>query len=107
MAEGMTRRKQTAVKKNGNRGVKVLNQAAFDLVAERAKQIADALMEATRKGHVMSAQLLIQLATGNLYPEQAAAMRPFRKLLLELAAEQQLTGEALDAAEQAEAGNLE
>lgn len=102
----MTKRKQTAVKRSGNRAVNALNQAACDLVEKKAKQIAKALMEATSKGHVMSTRLLIELAAGNLDVEQAEAMRPFRKLLLDLAAEQQLTGEALDAAEKAEAGNL-
>ncbi len=103
----MTKRKQTAVKKSCNRGAKKLNQAAFRVVEQRAEEIAKLLMEATRKGQTMSARLLMELAAGNLDAEQAAAMRPFRKLLLELAAEQQLTGEALDAAEAAAAGNPE
>lgn len=102
----MTKRKQTAVKKSSNRGVKKLNRAAFRVLEQRADEIANVMIDAARKGQSMSTRLLMELAGGNLDSEQAAAMRPFRKLLLDLAAEQQLTGEALDAAEAAQAGNL-
>jgi hypothetical protein len=106
MAEGMTRRKQTVVRKSGHRGTKTLNRAAFGLVEEKATEITDLLLEATRNGHVMSTRLLIELAAGNLDAKQAAAMRPFRKLLQDLAAEGQFPAEALDAAEEAPTGNL-
>lgn len=101
MAGKLTNRKKKAVKKIGNRGVKALNQVAFKMVEERAEEIAEALMDATKKGQVMSTRLLIELAAGNLDAETAEAMRPFRKLLLDLAAEAQLPAEALDAAEEA------
>lgn len=101
MVGKLTNRKKKATTRNGNRGVKALNQVAFEMVVERAEEIAEALMKATQEGHVMSIQLLIELAAGNLDAETAEAMRPFRKLLLDLAAEAQLPAEALDAAEEA------
>jgi len=97
----MTNRKQKAVRKNSNGGAKALNKAAFQIMEERAEEIANTLMDATKKGQVMSTRLLLELATGSLDAEAAAGMRPFRELLQDLAAEAQWPPEVLDAAEEA------
>jgi len=101
MAGKLTNRKRAAVEANDSEGVKALNQRALELVEMKAQQVADLLMEATRNGHTMSARLLFGLAGGNLDAEEAEAMKPFRKLLEDLAAEVQLPAEALDETEEA------
>jgi len=93
----MTRRKQTATKKTGKGPLKKLNEAAFKIVEKEADAIARALMRETRKGHVMSARLLVELAERCGDVEQAEALQPFRALLLDLAAEPEWPAETLDA----------
>lgn len=97
----MKNRKQSAVRKNSNGGVNQLSDAAFKMLETRTAQIAEALADATGKGNLMSVRLLLELAGRKMDAEEAAAMRPFRKLLEDLAAEVQLPAEALDEAEEA------
>ncbi len=66
---------------------KKLNEAALKMVDENATKIADSLVKSTLDGHVLSARLLIELAEGNIEPEEAMAMRPLRSMALELAAQ--------------------
>jgi hypothetical protein len=104
MAEEMTTHKQKAARKNGNRQLKTLNEAAYKKVDEEAGQIVDALMSAARDGKVMSTRLLIELAEKCGDAEQAEVLQPFRALLLDLAAEPEWPAEALEALKEAESG---
>ena len=107
MAEEMTRRKQTATKKTGKGPLKKLNEAAFKIVEKEADAIARALMRETRKGHVMSARLLVELAERCGDVEQAEALQPFRALLLDLAAEPEWPADAAEAVKRARAGKTD
>jgi hypothetical protein len=67
--------------------VKKLNEAALKMVDENATKIAQSLLKSTVDGHVLSARLLVELAEGDIEPEEAMAMRPLRSMALELAAQ--------------------
>jgi len=101
----MTRatRKQALIK-TANAGrirkVKKLNEEAHKIVDENAGKIAQSLYESTILGHVLSARLLVELAEGNVDAEEAMAMRAFRSIASELAAEPQWKDEETEAAEE-------
>jgi hypothetical protein len=87
--------------------MKKLNEAALKLVDEKASEIAQSLFESTRKGHVLSTRLLVELAEGSVEAEEAMAMRPLRSLASELAAESEWPREDLEAVEEAGVGSRE
>lgn len=103
----MTTRKQATGKRRCNGRVKKLNDEAFQLVEARANEIAEALMEATKKGNVMSARLLLELAGGSGDPENARSKEPIRSLALRLAKQPQLPPETLQETEEEDAEGLE
>lgn len=103
MADRMTTRRQTTATRNGKVRVEKLNQAAFKIVDENATDIADSLLKSTKKGHVMSARLLVELAEGNVGAEEALTMRPLRSLALQLEAEPQWPFDAPNAATETDA----
>jgi hypothetical protein len=85
-------RKKQAVRGKARAGgtfnkVKKLNEAALKIVDERAVEIAQSLFDGTRKGHVQSTRLLVELAEGNVEAEDALATRPVHSLALDLATE--------------------
>jgi hypothetical protein len=90
MVEAMTTRTHSAVRKNGNGRVKRLNKEARKLVDAKANEIAEALMKATKEGHVMSARLLIELAEADVDIEEALGKRHLITLATRLAAEPQM-----------------
>jgi hypothetical protein len=90
MVEAMTTRTHSAVRKNGNGRVKRLIKEARKLVDAKANEIAEALMKATKEGHVMSARLLIELAEADVDIEEALGKRPLITLATRLAAEPQM-----------------
>lgn len=92
----MTTRNHATVRKNGNGRVKRLNHEAFKLVEERANEIAEALMTATKEGKVMSARLLVELAEGFADPEDALSKNPLRSLALRLSKQPQLPPQSLN-----------
>jgi hypothetical protein len=100
MAGKLTNRRRAGEKKDGSGGSKALSQAAYRLLEMKAPQIADSLMIAASMGEATSFRLLRDLASGNMSVEEAEAMRPFRQLLEDLAAEVQLPADALDKAEE-------
>jgi hypothetical protein len=103
----MTTRNNAPVRKYGNGRVKRLNNEAFKLVEERANEIALALMDATNKGHVMSARLLVELAEGSADPEDALSKNPLRSLALRLSKQPQLPVETLAEPDDEETEDLE
>jgi hypothetical protein len=92
----MTTRNHAPVRKRGNERAKRLNNEAFKLVEERANEIAEALMKATKEGKVMSARLLIELAEGFADPKDALSKDPLRSLALRLSKQPQLPRESLN-----------
>jgi hypothetical protein len=86
----MTNRTQSAGTKYSNGKVRRLNNEALKTVDENANAIALALLDSTKKGHVMSARLLVELAEGSVTPEEAANRRQIRSLALRLANEPQV-----------------
>jgi hypothetical protein len=82
-----TRNYEPAAKK---RMVVKLSREAFKTVEENAGGIALALLESTKKGMVMSAKLLVELAERNVDVEEGTTAGPLRSLALRLAAEPQL-----------------
>jgi hypothetical protein len=101
----MTTRTQQAVFKQ--RKVKRLCKLAFETVEGRAGEIAEALMDSTKEGKVMSAKLLVDLAEGVVDVEEAVTKRPLRSLALRLANEPEAPQEPLDTLTNAEEKTLE
>ena len=104
----MTTRKQAGAGKTGSGKVRRLNHEAFKLVEQRANEIAEALMTATKEGKVMSARLLVELAEGFADPEDALSKDPLRSLALRLSKQPQLPPQSLsgsDDEEQTESGD--
>lgn len=90
MVEVMTTRTHSAVRNNCNGKVKRLIEEARKIVDEKAFEIAEALLEATKKGHVMSTKLLIELAAAGVDIEEALTKRPLITLAMRLASEPQM-----------------
>ena len=87
--------------------LKALNEAALNLVNEKAKEIVQSLYNSTIEGHVQSTRLLVELAEGNVEAEEAMEMRPLRSFALDLAAEREWPGEVAVAAAETGVGSRE
>jgi hypothetical protein len=94
----LTIRTNSAGKK---RRVVRLSEEAFNLVEEKANEIANALLKATTDGKVMSARLLVELAEGNVLVEDVPT-DPSRSLALRLANEPEWEDPDLDEADDEE-----
>jgi len=86
----MTTRKAVAIRSNAPRKAIRINKEAFKLVDENAGEIAKALLRAIKDGHVMSAQLLFQLADAGVDIADALDKRPLNTIAMRLGAERQL-----------------
>jgi hypothetical protein len=64
------------------------------MVEENAISIAQWLLDSIKKGHVMSARLLVDLAEGDVDVEEALTKKPLRSLALRLAGEPQAANAA-------------
>ena len=84
---------------------KKLNEAALKKVDEEADQIINSLCKSTIEGSVQSARLLVELAQGNVEAEEATEPRLARSFALELASEQEWSGEQKTAASALEVGS--
>ena len=76
--------------------VKKLNEAALKTVDEHAVEIAESLFDGTRKGHVQSTRLLVELAEGNVEAEKASDPWPVHSFALDLGAEPEWPLEMLE-----------
>jgi hypothetical protein len=90
----MTTRTNTATRKNGGKKVKRLHQEALKKVEEGAGEIATALLQSAKAGHVLSTRLLVELAEGDAEVEEAQKRRPLLTLLARLEAEPKLPADA-------------
>lgn len=83
----MTTRRSSTTGKTGKKKAKRLYSEAFKLVESNAIQIAQALMDSTTAGKVMSTKLLVDLAEENVDVDEAVETGPLRSLALRLAAQ--------------------
>src|ERR1039458_2443064 len=102
----MTTRRAVAVRSNKPRKPTRINKVAEKLVDEKADEICKGLAEAAGKGHVMSAQLLIDLADGAVEIEEALEKRPLNTIAMRLGAELQLPNHHPDAEEEHDSPRL-
>ena len=70
------------------------------MVDENAPGLAEALMEAAKAGHVLSARLLFELAELGVDIEEALKKRPLKTIAMRLGAEPQLPSGYPDVEEQ-------
>jgi hypothetical protein len=84
-----------------------LSKEAFKMVEERAVEIAEALMNSTIEGKVMSTKLLVELAEGDLEIEDGATVGPLRSLALKLALAVQSKAKAPHAVAETETKTLQ
>jgi hypothetical protein len=89
----MTTRRNTA--KHNSKNVRKLIDAAIEKLDKSAVPLTNALYESALKGHVLSAKLLVELATEDTDVEAAFQKRPLRTLAMRLAAEPQLPRDSL------------
>jgi hypothetical protein len=104
----MTGARQKQVKAKAVRAFKTtrkLNEAAQKKLDEEADQIVNSLCQKTMDGDLQCARLLVELAQGNEAVKEATESRPTRSFALELASEQEWSGEQKTAASALEVGS--
>jgi hypothetical protein len=107
MVEGMTTRKHSEARKNGSGRAKRLSRTAFEAVEKNVDAIAEVLLEAAKKGNVMSTRLLFELAERNVEVRKSGGKHPLLTLAMRLAAEPRLPPNALDEETDEEAASPE
>jgi len=85
----MTTQTHDAARKNGRGKGKMLNKEAFQAMERNASEIVQVLAIGAAKGDLKSAQLLVELAEGDMDAEETVKERPLLALAAKLAAEPQ------------------
>ena len=85
----MTTRRAVAVRTIAPRKPTWINKVAEKVVEDNADGICNGLAEVAKKGHSMSAKVLLDLADGNVNIEEALEKRPLKTIAMRLGAEQQ------------------
>jgi hypothetical protein len=99
--------KKAAGKKATGRGASMLNEAADKTLEENSSEIAKSLLANTLKGNVSSIRMLMELAGGPAESGKAGTKRRFRSIAKELAAEPEWSDDAIEAAAETGARQLE
>ena len=86
----MTTRRVAAIKRIVPRKPTWINKVAKKTVDENAGGICNGLLDSAKKGHSMSAKLLLDLADGAVDIEEALEKRPLITIAMRLGAERQL-----------------